>query len=241
MIQEWKKSTSNGAPPVETASTRTAAAAYAASPEFLAYPTPPYIKDEPLRAATEYPYNHPAYAVYQDPLLHPYAAHHMAAAAVSSTGAIPVSGTNGRDGSNTGSSGGGTGTGTGSGRRKKKAANAAAAAAVAAANSGAVGGSSPGGLNQGLTRDERKAMGLSLPISVSDIINLPMDEFNDLLSKHDLSEEQLTLCRDIRRRGKNKVGTYFASRSSTLNCLTRRVTRISGGREKLPQEENRPN
>ena len=40
-----------------------------------------------------------------------------------------------------------------------------------------------------------------------DIINLPMDEFNDLLSKHELTEEQLTLCRDIRRRGKNKVGT----------------------------------
>ena len=31
-----------------------------------------------------------------------------------------------------------------------------------------------------------------------DIINLPMDEFNDLLSKHELTEEQLTLCRDIR-------------------------------------------
>ena len=47
--------------------------------------------------------------------------------------------------------------------------------------------------------------GLSLPISVRDIIDLPMDEFNDLLSKHELTEEQLTLCRDIRRRGKNKV------------------------------------
>ena len=48
-----------------------------------------------------------------------------------------------------------------------------------------------------------------------DIINLPMDEFNDLLSKHELTEEQLTLCRDIRRRGKNKVCTtlclYFSS------------------------------
>ena len=44
-----------------------------------------------------------------------------------------------------------------------------------------------------------------LPISVMDIIQLPMDEFNDLLSKHELTEEQLTLCRDIRRRGKNKV------------------------------------
>ena len=48
-----------------------------------------------------------------------------------------------------------------------------------------------------------QAMGL--PIPCSEIINLPMDEFNDLLSKHELTEEQLTLCRDIRRRGKNKA------------------------------------
>ena len=47
--------------------------------------------------------------------------------------------------------------------------------------------------------------GLCLPISVRDIIDMPMDEFNDLLSKHELTEEQLTLCREIRRRGKNKV------------------------------------
>ena len=33
-----------------------------------------------------------------------------------------------------------------------------------------------------------------------------MDEFNDMLSKEELSEEQLNICRDIRRRGKNKVG-----------------------------------
>lgn len=32
-----------------------------------------------------------------------------------------------------------------------------------------------------------------------------MDEFNERLSKYDLSESQLSLIRDIRRRGKNKV------------------------------------
>ena len=50
-----------------------------------------------------------------------------------------------------------------------------------------------------------QATSMGLPITCADIINLPMDEFNDLLSKHELTEEQLTLCRDIRRRGKNKV------------------------------------
>ena len=44
-----------------------------------------------------------------------------------------------------------------------------------------------------------------------DIVSPPMDEFNDMLSKEDLTEEQLNICRDIRRRGKNKVGEiiYF--------------------------------
>jgi nuclear factor erythroid 2 len=60
-----------------------------------------------------------------------------------------------------------------------------------------------------LTRDEKRARNLNIPISVDDIINLPMDEFNERLSKYDLSESQLTLIRDIRRRGKNKVRYFF--------------------------------
>jgi len=46
---------------------------------------------------------------------------------------------------------------------------------------------------------------MDVPITVDDIINLPMDEFNERLSKYDLTEAQLSLIRDIRRRGKNKV------------------------------------
>ena len=45
-----------------------------------------------------------------------------------------------------------------------------------------------------------------------------MDEFNDLLSKTDLSEEQLNTCRDIRRRGKNKVAAQ--------NCRQRKLEQI---------------
>lgn len=60
-----------------------------------------------------------------------------------------------------------------------------------------------------LTRDEKRARNLNIPITVDDIINLPMDEFNERLSKYDLSESQLTLIRDIRRRGKNKVRLYL--------------------------------
>ncbi|XP_011254804.1 segmentation protein cap'n'collar isoform X6 [Camponotus floridanus] len=69
-----------------------------------------------------------------------------------------------------------------------------------------------------LTRDEKRARALNVPISVSDIINLPMDEFNERLSKYDLSEAQLSLIRDIRRRGKNKVAAQ--------NCRKRKLDQI---------------
>lgn len=69
-----------------------------------------------------------------------------------------------------------------------------------------------------LTRDEKRARALNVPISVDDIINLPMDEFNERLSKYDLSETQLSLIRDIRRRGKNKVAAQ--------NCRKRKLDQI---------------
>jgi hypothetical protein len=55
------------------------------------------------------------------------------------------------------------------------------------------------------SRDEKRARWMSLPISTEDISNLPMDELDERLSKYELTEAQLTLIRDIRRRGKNKV------------------------------------
>lgn len=59
---------------------------------------------------------------------------------------------------------------------------------------------------------------LQIPIPVTDIINLPMDEFNERLSKYELSETQLSLIRDIRRRGKNKVAAQ--------NCRKRKLDQI---------------
>lgn len=55
-------------------------------------------------------------------------------------------------------------------------------------------------------------------MSVHEIINLPMDEFNERLSKYDLTEVQLSLIRDIRRRGKNKVAAQ--------NCRKRKLDQI---------------
>merc|ERR1712029_551941 len=91
------------------------------------------------------------------------------------------------------------------------------------------------------SRDERKAQGARLPITVQEIINLPMDEFNDLLSKHELSEDQLTLCRDIRRRGKNNVAARNCRKRKIdqIRQLEDDVTRIKTQKMDLNQEHRR--
>lgn len=58
-----------------------------------------------------------------------------------------------------------------------------------------------------------------MPFAVGDIVDLPIDAFNELVSRHTLTEEQMALCRDIRRRGKNKVAAQ--------NCRKRKNDLIS--------------
>lgn len=65
------------------------------------------------------------------------------------------------------------------------------------------------------TRDVRKAKEMKIPITVDDIVHLPVEEFNQLLQKYSLTESQLQLIRDIRRRGKNKVAAQ--------NCRKRKI------------------
>ena len=64
-------------------------------------------------------------------------------------------------------------------------------------------------------------------------MNPPMDEFNDMLSKEDLSEEQLNICRDIRRRGKNKVAAQ--------NCRKRKLEQIDELQKKVDEAKRRQN
>jgi bZIP Maf transcription factor len=72
--------------------------------------------------------------------------------------------------------------------------------------------------SEAYSRDEKRARAMNIPMTVDDIINLPMDEFNERLSKYDLTEAQLSLIRDIRRRGKNKVAAQ--------NCRKRKLDQI---------------
>ncbi|XP_015783955.1 DEP domain-containing protein DDB_G0279099 [Tetranychus urticae] len=72
--------------------------------------------------------------------------------------------------------------------------------------------------DRSITRDEKRAKALNIPIPADDIINLPIDEFNERLAKYELNEAQLSLIRDIRRRGKNKVAAQ--------NCRRRKMDQI---------------
>ncbi|XP_077482804.1 endoplasmic reticulum membrane sensor NFE2L1b [Stigmatopora argus] len=68
------------------------------------------------------------------------------------------------------------------------------------------------------SRDERRARAMKIPFTNEKIINLPVEEFNELLAKHPLNEAQLALVRDIRRRGKNKMAAQ--------NCRKRKLDTI---------------
>ncbi|XP_067427330.1 endoplasmic reticulum membrane sensor NFE2L1a [Thunnus thynnus] len=70
------------------------------------------------------------------------------------------------------------------------------------------------------SRDEWRAQALKIPFSNELIVNLPVEEFNELLANYQLNEEQLTLVRDIRRRGKNKIAAQ--------NCRQRKLGMLLG-------------
>ncbi|XP_068193948.1 endoplasmic reticulum membrane sensor NFE2L1a isoform X2 [Antennarius striatus] len=89
------------------------------------------------------------------------------------------------------------------------------------------------------SRDERRARALQVPFSNEMIVNLPVEEFNDLLASFQLSEEQLTLVRDIRRRGKNKIAAQNCRKKKmdVLLLLNDDVSRLMRHRSRLLREK----
>ena len=55
------------------------------------------------------------------------------------------------------------------------------------------------------SKDVRLLKENNISLTVFNIINGSMEEFNDLVTGQPFTEEQINICRDIRRRGKNKV------------------------------------
>jgi hypothetical protein len=98
-------------------------------------------------------------------------------------------------------------------------------------------GDSPGPRHK-LTRDERAAMNIRLPFAVQLIISSSMEEFGDMLNSWPLTEQQLSLCRDIRRRGKNKIAAQNCRRRKLeqITELEEEVASVRGRRERLVEE-----
>lgn len=76
-----------------------------------------------------------------------------------------------------------------------------------------------------MSRDEMRARAMCIPFSVLQIVNMPVEEFLELLDGHGFSPEQVTLLRDIRRRGKNKLAAQ--------NCRKRKLDAITGLQEEV--------
>ncbi|XP_029974044.1 transcription factor NF-E2 45 kDa subunit [Salarias fasciatus] len=89
-----------------------------------------------------------------------------------------------------------------------------------------------------MSRDERRAIALKIPFPMDKIINLPVDDFNELLTQFTLTDTQLALVRDIRRRGKNKVAAQNCRKRKleSIIHLERELSQLQTQREHLVQE-----
>lgn len=97
-------------------------------------------------------------------------------------------------------------------------------------------------------RDEKMARKMSLPFSVFDIINSPVDTFSEMLARPGLTPDQSQMCRDIRRRGKNKVAAQNCRKrkmdtieelQSQVDQVRRRKEQLLRAREQLETERAR--
>ncbi|XP_038607982.1 transcription factor NF-E2 45 kDa subunit [Tachyglossus aculeatus] len=93
----------------------------------------------------------------------------------------------------------------------------------------------PPGRGEAGCRDQRRALAMKIPFPTDKIVNLPVDDFNELLGRYPLSESQLALVRDIRRRGKNKVAAQNCRKRKleTLVQLERELAELTTRRERL--------
>ncbi|XP_053311938.1 transcription factor NF-E2 45 kDa subunit [Spea bombifrons] len=89
------------------------------------------------------------------------------------------------------------------------------------------------------TRDELRAAAMNIPFPTERIVNLPVEDFNELLSHYTLTEAQMALVRDIRRRGKNKVAAQNCRKRKMENIavLEKEIGQLKTEREGLRREQ----
>ncbi|KAG8573131.1 hypothetical protein GDO81_012298 [Engystomops pustulosus] len=94
-------------------------------------------------------------------------------------------------------------------------------------------------MDKNLSRDERRAKSLRIPFSVDEIVSMPVEMFNSMLSKHYLTESQVSVIRDIRRRGKNKVAAQNCRKRKldVILNLEDDVNQLKVQKEKLLKEQ----
>ncbi|XP_069814866.1 nuclear factor erythroid 2-related factor 3 [Dendropsophus ebraccatus] len=94
-------------------------------------------------------------------------------------------------------------------------------------------------MDKNLSRDERRAKSLRIPFTVDEIVSMPVEMFNSMLSKHYLTETQVSVIRDIRRRGKNKVAAQNCRKRKldVILNLEDDVNQLKVQKEKLLKEQ----
>ncbi|XP_053324128.1 nuclear factor erythroid 2-related factor 3 [Spea bombifrons] len=94
------------------------------------------------------------------------------------------------------------------------------------------------GMDKNLSRDQRRAKSLKIPFSVDEIVSMPVEMFNNMLSKHYLTDTQISVIRDIRRRGKNKVAAQNCRKRKldVILNLEDDVSQLRARKEKLLKE-----
>jgi len=98
------------------------------------------------------------------------------------------------------------------------------------------------------TRDEKLAAKVGLPYSVQELVQCPVDRFNEILTNPNLTKQQIKICKDIRRRGKNKVAAQNCRKRKQetiedlqvqVEAVRRRRAALLREREQLEQERQR--
>ena len=90
------------------------------------------------------------------------------------------------------------------------------------------------------SRDQKRLREMNVPLSMSQIIDSSVEEFNELVRKYPLPESHLRLIRDIRRRGKNKVAAQNCRKRKldVIGTLEEEVLNLRKARTRLLLEGN---
>ena len=86
-----------------------------------------------------------------------------------------------------------------------------------------------------MSRDERLVLKKKIPLTVNEMVHSSMEDINDLYESHDVTEEQINICRDIRRRGKNKESINARAKFENCNNPNCRLLLRIAGTERIPK------